>query len=554
TYSYLVTDANGCTATASATITQPSQLTLSASVASNVSCFGGNDGAVTLTPSGGTAPHSYNSTATSGLTAGTYNYQVTDANGCTAIASASITQPSQLTLSASVTSNVSCNGGNNGAVTLTASGGTPSYTYNSTATSGLTAGTYSYQVTDANGCTATASANITQPSQIMISSNVTHVTCNGRNDGVVVISATGGTGALTGTGTFSNLAPSDYTYTVTDANQCSRSVLVTVLQPSVLSVTATHTNVLCNNAANGTAKANVSGGTAPYTYLWSPVSTSNPTRTQETVTGLSPGTYSVLVTDANGCTVNSNTVTVTQPTAMNLSSSRTHVTCPGGSNGTANVNASGGVAPYTYLWSSGHTTANVTGLPAGSYNVVVTDANGCTRTLANPIEITQPSPIVITISQSPGTATASATGGNGGFTYTWRNQTGQIIGTSATVSGLLAGQTYTVTARDSRSCTATASTIATRMMRPDLIVYSFDAVVYPNPNMGQFSLEFESAEGEKFHLNMFDFSGRLIMSKDGSTVAGLNRFDFGFEDLASGIYFLNVTKGNEKRVVRVLIN
>ncbi|REJ81428.1 MAG: HYR domain-containing protein, partial [Bacteroidetes bacterium] len=192
TYNYQVTDANGCTATASATITQPAQLTLDASVTSNVSCNGGNNGAVTLTPNGGTAPYTYNSTATSGLTAGTYNYQVTDANGCTATASATITQPSQLTLSASVTSNVSCFGGNNGSVSLTPSGGTGAHTISGDATSGLTAGTYNYQVTDANGCTATASATITQPSQLTLSASVTsNVSCFGGNNGSVSLTPSG---------------------------------------------------------------------------------------------------------------------------------------------------------------------------------------------------------------------------------------------------------------------------------------------------------------------------------------------------------------------------
>ncbi len=165
-----VTDNNGCTATASVTITQPTLLTATMGAPTNDKCNGGNTGSATVTGGGGTPGYTYNWTPNggagatgTGLTAGTYTATVTDANGCTATASVTITQPTPVTATIGVVTNVSCNGGNNGSATVTAGGGTPGYTYawtpiggNTTTGTGFSAGTYTVTITDANGCTGTA--------------------------------------------------------------------------------------------------------------------------------------------------------------------------------------------------------------------------------------------------------------------------------------------------------------------------------------------------------------------------------------------------------------
>ncbi|SDT10205.1 SprB repeat-containing protein [Winogradskyella sediminis] len=207
TYNVTVTDANGCTATISVTVTQPAAISTSG-VATHVNCNGGSNGTVDLTVTGGTAPYTYawSNTATTedmvGLMAGTYNVTVTDANGCTATTSVTVSQPAAISASG-VATHVSCNGGSNGTVDLTVVGGTAPYTYawSNTATTedmvGLISGTYSVTVTDANGCTATTSATVIEPTALVAASVVdSNASCNGGSDGSATASATGGNSTI----------------------------------------------------------------------------------------------------------------------------------------------------------------------------------------------------------------------------------------------------------------------------------------------------------------------------------------------------------------------
>ncbi len=398
-----VTDANGCTDTASVTITEPTLLVASAVVDDNVSCNGGNDGEATASAAGGTTTYSYSwsNAATSanitGLTAGTYSVTVTDANGCTDSTSVTITEPTLLVAAASVDDNVSCNGGNDGEATASAMGGTTAYTYawsNAATTAnitGLAAGTYSVTVTDANGCTDSASVTITEPAVLVAATAVDdNVSCNGGNDGEATASATGGTttysfawssGATSATA--SNLAAGTYTVTVTDANGCTDTETVTITEPTPVVASATViSNVLCNGDTNGVAFAAGSGGTSPYTYTW------ENNNTNDTASNLFAGTWGVEVMDAMGC-IDSAFITITQPDTLIIGlDSITDVSCNGGNDGEATASATGGTTAYTYSWSNAATTATITGLTAGTYSVTVTDANGCTDSTS--ITITEP--------------------------------------------------------------------------------------------------------------------------------------------------------------------
>ena len=221
-----------------------------------------------------------------------------------------------------------------------------------------------------------------------------------------------------------------------------------IVNNSPTSSIASQTNVSCNGGADGSATATATGGTAPYIYLWSNAAT------PATVTGLAAGNYSVTVTDANGCSSVQN-VTITEPNALTGSiSSQTNVACNGGTDGSATATATGGTAPYTYLWSNASTTATATGLAAGNYNVTITDANGCTTNVSN-INITEPTALTSSISSqtnvacngaSTGAATVTANGGTAPYTYLWSN-----AATTATATGLVAG-TYTVTVTDANGC------------------------------------------------------------------------------------------------------
>ncbi|MFM7015362.1 MAG: T9SS type A sorting domain-containing protein, partial [Bacteroidota bacterium] len=248
----------------------------------------GGTGSVALSATGGTGSYTYNATATTNLTAGTYNYTVTDANGCSASVSATINAaPSAVILSA-IANQILCNGGTGG-VSLTANGGTGSFTYGGDATTNLTAGTYNYTVTDANGCSASASATINAaPAALNLTATASQILCNGGTGSVALI-ATGGTAPYSYNGTSTSLTAGAYNYTVTDANGCSAIASATINSaPSALTLTATANQILCNGST-GSVSLTANGGTGSYTF-------------NGTTTNLIAGTYTYTVTDANGCT------------------------------------------------------------------------------------------------------------------------------------------------------------------------------------------------------------------------------------------------------------
>src|SRR5690606_26477012 len=231
---------------------------------------------------------------------------------------------------------------------------------------------------------------------------------NGNNTGEASVIVSGGTmpyeylwsdGQTTATAT--QLVAGDYSVLVTDANGCSITQDYTIDEPELLTVTIDSTNITCFNAANGTATAIVAGGVLPYQYAWSNGETT------DMIENLTPGAYTVTITDANGCTATA-TVIITQPLQLTGFIAQTNVSCNGGSNGTATANANGGTAPYTYLWSNGLTTQTITGLTAGSYNVTITDVNGCQ--IIKGCTISQPSPLYITAGQTNPTCIGAAYG------------------------------------------------------------------------------------------------------------------------------------------------
>ncbi len=479
TYTVTVTDANACQTTRSFTIGQPATaLSTSATSQTNIACNGGATGSASVTATGGTGTYTYSwapsggtaATAT-GLTAGTYTVTITDANACMITRTFTITQPPALVVNPVAQTNIACNGGATGSATVAATGGTPGYTYSwspsggtaATAT-GLVAGTYTVTVTDANACTKTQTFTIMQPPALVVNPVAqTNIACNGGATGSATVAATGGTPGYTyswapsgGTGaTASGLVAGTYTVTVTDANACTKTQTFTITQPALLVATQSQTNVLCNGSATGSASVIVSGGTGAYTYLWSPSG-----GTTANATGLAVGNYSVLITDANGCSITKN-FTITQPPVLATAAGTVNnVSCNGGGNGSAQVIASGGTPGYTYSWApSGGTGATATGLAAGTYTVTVTDANLCSTTRS--FTITQPSALVASAGGQTnvscngganGTATVSVTGGTGAYTYSWAPSGG----TAATASGLFAG-TYTVTVTDANNCQTTQS-------------------------------------------------------------------------------------------------
>ncbi|MDD2385542.1 MAG: gliding motility-associated C-terminal domain-containing protein [Bacteroidales bacterium] len=455
THNYTVTDANGCTDNVSVTITEPTELNSSITALVNQNCL--TPGSATVTASGGTPNYTYTWPAAgsvsggtaSSLNVGNYIVTITDNNGCSTTQTVSIIDDGGLNVTSSVISDISCNGDNNGEIEVTITGGTPDYTIywgtgNTTTSnltytiSGLSAATYDITVTDMHGCQGLTNAIISEPTELIASSSATTISCNGQTADVTV-SATGGTTPYTGTGTFTVNAGT-HNYTVTDANGCSSVTSITVSEPLLLEANAISTNILCNGETSQVTISAI-GGTTPYTGTG-------------TFT-VNAGTHNYTVTDANGCTDNVS-VTIPEPQQLSMTIDVDNVVCYGESNGSALANVSGGTMPIHYLWSDDNhsTTASINFMPAGFYTLTVSDQNGCQ--IIETIQIQQSPQLTVSCNATPivcevtlGSVIATADGGSGGFSYWWSNAEN-----SSQISNLTEG-IYEVTVTDTNGCTAT---------------------------------------------------------------------------------------------------
>ncbi len=466
--SYIITvrDQNSCETVVPATVIQPPFPLAASATATDVLCHGESTGSISLTISGGTAPYSYswnNGAVTEDLNnipAGDYDVTVTDANGCTATAAATVTEPDEALEAAVSVTDVLCNGDDTGSAGLTVTGGTEPYTYlwsDGSITedlSGVEAGSYTVTVTDANGCTITVTALVSEPAVLSGSVDTEDVLCYGDLTGTVSVTVTGGTAPYvyqwnTGATTpdLEDLAAGTYTVTVTDANMCELILTAVVTQPDeALAASATATDVLCHGESTGSISLTISGGTAPYSYSW------NNGAVTEDLNNIPAGDYDVTVTDANGCTATA-AATVTEPDeALEAAVSVTDVLCNGDDTGSAGLTVTGGTEPYTYLWSDGSITEDLSGVEAGSYTVTVTDANGCTITVT--ALVSEPAVLsgsvdtedVLCYGDLTGTVSVTVTGGTAPYVYQWN--------TGATTPDLedLAAGTYTVTITDANLC------------------------------------------------------------------------------------------------------
>jgi len=470
TYTVTVTDATGCTMSAVAVVPQgPANANINATV-NNIGCFGGTQD-IFLNVNGGQQPYTYqwsnNSTNANllNVAAGTYSVIVTTASGCTTTGTYTITQPgAPLATSGSVINDVSCANGLNGQALASASGGTGPYNYSwnstpaqTTATAtGLGAGGYTVIVSDANGCTATQTVNITQPPALAGIISATAVTCYGGSDGSTTINTSGGVGPYSITWSSTpvqsgnaaiNLPSGVFYATVVDANGCTMTTSVNVTQPPALNAIMSGSNpVSCNGGNNGNASVLTSGGTAPYTYSWN----TSPQQSTANAVSMTAGMFTVTVTDANGCATIS-TVTITQPSPVLVSVSLGDTICPGEPFQVSAL-GSGGTGNYTYTWSPNLGNANAYTVYTNAlttWTVNAVDANGC---LSAPMMITadvyQFSPADLTVTANPficegasATITTSVSGNTGPLTWNWANN---LVGPGPHVVYPTANTTYSV--------------------------------------------------------------------------------------------------------------
>ncbi len=335
-------------------------------------------------------------------------------------------------------------------------------------------GTYALLVSNTeSGCTNTASTQVILRDPVSASAEeAAGVSCFGGSDGAATALATGGSGTFTyewnteaTTATISDLPAGTYSVTITDDEGCSATATVTISEPTALTTNASATHQTAANTNDGTATASPSGGTGEYTYEWSTGETT------QTITGLAPGTYTVTVTDENGCTAAQSVVVNAFDCTIAAQATHTDVTCFGADDGTARVLVTGANEPVSYTWSNGANTEEVTGLTPGTYTVQVLDNTQCADVVE--ITITQPEQLLAnasataetSVGANDGTASANPTGGTGAYTYAWSNgETTQYL------TGLAPG-TYVVTVTDENGCTAVQS----------VVVNAFDCALAAQP-------------------------------------------------------------------------
>ncbi len=581
TSTYTVTGASvfGCTSTSTINVIVMPQLSIAAQVSSSP-CTGANNGSITATSIGGTAPKVFtinpnvgtqtSSGIFSGLSAGTYTIAVMDGLAVTATTTVVISPIASALVTTISASPILCNG-NTSNVSLTTTGGLAPYSITGNALSNLLANNYTYTVTDANGCSKTTQINITEPSNIVINKIISPPSICNLSGGSFTLSATGGIGLLSVTispmvnnlsvGVYANASGGTYTAIATDAQGCTKSTTILLNTPTPILVQEIIAAPSCNGLSNGLLTVNATGGNAPYTYSISPIKTQV---VNGTFININSGIYIIKATDASGCS-KTIIIPVAQPSIISFPTIvKTNITCNGGNNGSLSVTTIGGVGLKTLsiLPTATAVLGGFNNLASGAYVVTARDANFCTRTTS--VTIIQPTAIiwgallsVNPIAPNSGSINVSASGGAGTKIYS--------INPSATQSpvakfiGLNSG-TYTIQAADANGCTI--STVTT------LVQASFNVnngevfqeenisetknlihsglTIYPNPTKGLANLIIPSNKNKAVTIIITDISGRQVRHIETALLAGSNTIKLDIADVLNGIYTITVMDNSNK--------
>lgn len=561
TYTLTVTDINGCSDSESVILTNSQAPSISVTSTTNESC-GNANGNIAISVSNGTGVITYswigtNSTGStaSNLAAGSYTVNVQDSNGCTDTETIIITNLAAPILSVQSVTDATC-GQSTGSISTNVVGGTGANTYtwlpnvsSNASAVGLAAGNYSITVTDGNGCPSTIQATVGDIAGVTVDfATPTNTTCN-NNNGQIDISAIGGTAPYNyawshdlqlNNATATLLNDGVYGVTITDANNCTveQTIVLTDTPGPTLSA-GSITDATCN-ASNGSLQVIAAGGTAPISYLWN----STPTQNTATASNLAAGSYTAIVTDANGCT-QSITLAVGNVGAPSITVNNvTDATCTA-ANGSINITASGGTGALSYAWSNGiaDTDGSVSNLLPNTYAVTVSDATGCQAVQAITVADTPAPTLTITTiladncGQGNGFVTVAPTGGVPNYTYLWNTTPTQQ--TSASASNLLAGN-YIVTVTDGNTCTNTLAVTINNSNAPTAILVGTPTNASCGAANGSATIQANGGAGNY----SYDWSFTL----NGDNAASLNI-------LPAGSYVVTVTDGNNcTATVAVVIN
>lgn len=555
-WSLQITDAAQCDTVLLFVVDAPSAI-IPNPAQTDETCNGPCDGTATVNPSGGIGPYSFvwspappagQSTSTaSQLCPGLWSVTISDASGCDTTVVFDILPQVPLAVNL-VTTDLSCPDACSGTATVVPTGGTPPYTIvwspappggqqGNTAITGLCIGAVQVTVTDAAGCTATANGFINAPPPFTAGLVVSPETCAGPCTGSATVNPAGGTGAIAiswspapgggqGTASATGLcAGTAYTVTLTDANGCTASFPFTVDPFNAIVPNSSSTPVSCAGACDGTATVGPTGGTAPYTYLWSPGGQDTPS-----VSGLCEGVHTVTITDANGCSIDAQ-VLITGPPPIDAGATVSPISCNGQCDGSIVLNVSGGTAPYGYAWSpappNGQGQAQALNLCAGNWGVVITDGNGCTTPLS--FDLTQPDALALQVTTTPsecqvciGTATATVSGGTGPYQIDWYDASGNLVGTGTGIIDQCAG-VYTAVVADANGCTVQQA-VAITDSSGEAVTASDGSTSCPNTCDGSVSVSFTCAD-PPCTIAWFDAQGNDLQ-QSGSALSGLCPGDY----------------------------
>ncbi len=475
TYTFRLSNANGCIKDTAITIAPPPAVTASVAMVPPT-CYGTSTGTITVTAGGGLAPFRYAIGSTpfsannifTALPADAYSLHVIDSNDCTKDTVVVLTQPAEIVPSITFTQ-PPCNFFNSGSITVSASAGTAPYQYalgsgsfsGTNTFSGLYSGSYTLRIRDAKNCTRDTVFILPDSVKVQATAVLTNILCNGASTGVITLNASGatapyqyqlGSGLLGTTNTFTTLPAGPHSFHIEDVNRCYLDTVLTLTQPTPLYSLATVSNVICHGDMNGSVLVNGTGGVAPYTFAQGAgtyTATNN-------FPGLGIGTYTFRVKDNNNC-IKDTVITIVQPNPLAINTvTLARPDCYGYNNGTITIASAGGTTPYNYSLNGGGAQGSnfFNTLAAGNYALRVTDANGCIKDSA--VVLQQPTPLVPAVqlknstcaTLSNGVVTVLASGATPGYTYAVGSGT---YFANATFTALAAGS-YTFRIKDAKGC------------------------------------------------------------------------------------------------------
>ncbi len=486
-YRVTVTDDNFCTKDSTFLIAQPDEILFTPDSVKNITIPPGSNGAVYLTPGGGTPVFDYNWTGPGGFNStneditgleigGTYTLQITDANSCIADSNFLVTSDTMLVAFISYKSDVLCKNDNSGSATVDATGSPGPFTYNwsngavAQTASDLVQATYTVTVTEipAPYRSSVATVQISEPANELTSSILpTHLPCYQDNSGIADLTVEGGTLPYafnwSNGGTTEdqlNLSAGLYSVTVTDKNGCTVLDGITLNEGPAIGISIDIDNgILCNGDLTGILTADATGGTGTFNYVWDDPGN----QTAQTATNLGGGLYHVTATDLAGCSVTGSRQLI-EPADIGITPNTQDISCFGADDGIIALTISGGTPTFNFLWSNGAINQNIQDLSAGIYGVTVTDINNCSDTTS--ITIFEPGVIsyqsvsntdVSCNGYTDGTITVSGIGGSGALEYS--TDGGSSYSTSGNFTDLTA-QTYTLKIRDANDCESVDSIVS----------------------------------------------------------------------------------------------